>query len=150
MSMRTILARMVMSPEGTGRALGYEVAHKTLLCGPWAQGQSAAQHHLGGGIEFSTGRNLSKAPHWRKGSAVELSQAFALISKQMFNSPVSEQESLQRQKSTENLCNCRWQEPGSCWAPWCGHLEWSKPIKRLLRGQERRRWRLWKGGKVSA
>ena len=37
MSVRTILARMVMSPEGTGRALGYEVAHKNLLCGPWAR-----------------------------------------------------------------------------------------------------------------
>lgn len=59
-SMRTVLARTVMSPEGGGRALGCEVAHRTLLCGPWAQGQSTAQHHLGGETEFGTGRNLNR------------------------------------------------------------------------------------------
>lgn len=70
MSMRTVLAWTVLSPEGGDRALGCEVAHRTLLCGPWAQGQSTAQHHLGGETEFGTGRNLDrhltggKALHW--------------------------------------------------------------------------------------
>lgn len=35
-----------------GKPLGYEAAHKTLLSGPWAQGQSIALQHFGGETDF--------------------------------------------------------------------------------------------------
>lgn len=103
--MKGIFTKLSIVPEDRG-PLGYKVTHKTLLSGPWATAlpSSTLVMKL---ILVQQKFEQDPALEERLCCGVVIVICYALVSKQMHNSPVGEQGSLSRQESAESLFSHR-------------------------------------------